>query len=297
MHYPKPGPTCGYHVPVNSFCFVRGSFWASGEALHGAPLAESANPPKSSKPRVFPHFGSKFAQKHAFFYVFGFKNALKPRVFPRFGVKFAQKRVFFHVFGFKMPQSHAFFHVLASNLLKNACFSTFLASKCLKATLFSTFWLQNCSKTRVFPRFGFRIPQKHACFHVFGFKTVCFSTFWLQNCSKTRVFQCFCFQSGSKPRVFPSFGFNIVQKRALHNFFFTNCYSCFSTFLVWRGSKKHFFFFPCVFFQNFAMQGVFFTDRRLCTQVLRARKLLHTDDLHTDNLHTDSFVQQTALHT
>ena len=149
----------------NSFCFVRGSFWASREALHGAPFAESASIPKSPKPRVFPRFGSKFAQKHAFFHVFGFKAASKPRIFLRFGFRIAQK--------------HAFFYVLASNLLKNACFSTFLASKCIKTTRVSTFWLQNCSKTRVFPRFGFKILQKHACFYVFGFKTVRFSTFWL----------------------------------------------------------------------------------------------------------------------
>ena len=175
----------------NSFCFVRGSFWASGEALHGAPLAESANPPKSSKPRVF----------------------------PRFGVKFAQKRVFFHVFGFKIVQNHAFFDVLASNLLKNACFSTFLASKCLKATRFSTFWRQICSKTRVFPRFwlqnaskprfflrfGFRIAQKHAFFHVLASE-------FLKN---TRVST----YLASKRCVFPRFGFRIAQKRVFFNVF------------------------------------------------------------------------------
>ena len=165
-------------------------------------------------------------------------------------------------------QNHAFFHVLAPNLLKN--------------TRFSTFWLQNCSKTRVFPRFGLRIPQKHVCFHVFGCKTVRFSTFWLQNCSKTRVFQCFCFQSGSKPRVFPSFGFNIVQKRAFTNFFLYKLLQPYVFRCFWfEEVQKTTLFSMCFVSKSFNARCIFFTDRRLCTQVLRARKLLHTDALHT----------------
>ena len=210
-------------------------------------------------------------QNHAFFHVLA-PNLLKNT---RFSTFLASKcfSTFF--------QNHAFFHVLASNLLKNACFSTFLASKCFKATLFSTFWLQNCSKTRVFPRFGFRIPQKHACFHVFGFKTVRFSTFWLQNCSKTRVFQCFCLQSGSKPRVFPSFGFNIVQKRAFIKFFVYKLLQLFFDVFGLKRFKKPCFFAMCFVSKSLQCKAYFFTDRRLCTQVRRARKLLHTDDLHT----------------
>ena len=194
----------------NSFCFVRGSFWASGEALHGAPLAESANPPKSSKPRVF----------------------------PRFGVKFAQKRVFFHVFGFKMPQNH--------DLLKNTRFSTFWRQICSKTRVFPRFWLQNASKQRVFLRFGFRIAQKHTFFHVLAselLKNTRVSTFLA---SKRCVFPRFGFRIAQKRAFFNVFAFKVAQSYVfsqvlvstlfknvhLPNFFVTNCYSCFSTFLV-----------------------------------------------------------------
>ena len=229
--------------------------------------------------------------------------------FPRFGAKFAQKRVFFHVFGSKMLQNHAFFYVLASELLKNTRFSTFWRQICSKTRVFPRFWLQNASKQRVFLRFGFRIAQKHAffhvlasellkntrvstflaskrcVFHVFGFKTVRFSTFWLQNCSKTRVFQCFCFQSGSKLRVFPSFGFNIVQKRAFTKFFrYKLLQLFFDVFGLKRFKKTHFF--PCVLFQNFAMQGVFFQRQApLHTGASRTKAFTHRRFTHRQSTH------------
>ena len=265
----------------NSFCFVRGSFWASGEALHGAPLAEPVNPPKSSKTCVFPRFGVKFAQKPRFW----LQNASKPRIFLRFGFRVAQKHAFFHVLASNLLKNACFFHVFGFKMHQNNAFFYVLGSELLKNTRFSTFWLQNCSKTRVFPRFWLQN------------KTVRFSTFWLQNCSKTRVFQCFCLQSGSKLRVFPSFGFNIVQKHAFTKFFRYKLLQLFFDVFGLKRFKKTHSFFHAFCFKILQCKVYFFKDRRLCTQVLRARKLLHTDDLHTDNLHTDSFVQQTALHT
>ena len=223
-------------------------------------------------------------QKHVFFHVLA-SNLLKNERFSTFLASNGSKTRAFPRFGCRLAQKHAFFHVLASNLLKNACFSAFLASKCIKTTRFSTFWVQNCSKTRVFPRFGFRIAQKHACFHVFGFKTVRFSTFWLQNCSKTRVFQCFCLQSGSKLRVFPSFGFNIVQKRAFTKFFrYKLLQLFFDVFGLKRFKKTHFF--PCVLFQNLAMQGVFFQRQApLHTGASRTKAFTHRRYTHRLSTH------------
>ena len=153
-----------------------------------------------------------------------------------------------------MLQNHAFFYVLASELLKN--------------TRFSTFWPQNSSKTRVFPRFWLQNGAffhvlasellKNACFSMFllskWLKATCFPKFWFQHCSKTCVYQIFSLQTATAIR--------------------------FSMFLVWRGSKNHAFF-HVFCFKIFQCKVYFFTDRRLCTQVLRARKLLHTDALHT----------------
>ena len=169
----------------NSFCFVRGSFWASGEALHGAPLAEPVNPPKSSKTRVFPHFGSKFAQKHAFFHVlasnllkhacfstfwrqicsktrvfprFWLQNASKPRVFPRFGFRIAQKRVFFNVFAFKVAQSLVFSQVLASTLFKNVHLLNFLFTNCYSGGSTQV----NATEALLLPGLGLKIEGDHA---------------------------------------------------------------------------------------------------------------------------------------
>ena len=249
----------------NSFCFVRGSFWASGEALHGAPLAESANPPKSSKPRVF----------------------------PRFGVKFAQKRVFFHVFGFKMLQNHAFFYVLALELLKNTRFSTFWRQICSKTRVFPRFWLQNASKPRIFLRFGFRIAQKHAFFYVLASEFVKNMRVSTYLASKRCVFPRFGFRIAQKRVFFNVFAFKVAQshvfsqvlastlfkKRALHNFSLQISTAVFRRF--WFEEVQKNTFFHVFYFKILQCKVYFFTDRRLCTQVLRARKLLHTDDLHT----------------
>ena len=202
-------------------------------------------------------------------------------------------------------QNHAFFHVLASNLLKNACFSTFLASKCLKTTHFSMFWLQTCSKTRVFPRFGVKFAQKRVFFRVFP-------RFWLQNASKQRVFLRFGFRIAEKHAFFHVLASELLKNTRVSmflpskwlkatcfpKFWFQHCsktciYQIFSLQIATAVFRRFWFeevqkntFFPCVLFQNFAMQGVFFQRQApLHTGASRTKAFTHRRYTHRQSTH------------
>ena len=239
----------------NSFCFVRGSFWASGEAPHGVPLAEPVYLQNRQK-HVFSTFWRQICSKTRVFPRFWLQNASKPRIFLRFGFRIAQKHAFstfcrqicsktrvFPRFGFRIAQKHAFFHVLVSEFLKNTRVSTYLASK-------------RC----VFPRFGFRIAQKRVFFNVFAFKV-----------AQSHVFS----------QVLAS---TLFKKRALHNFSLQISTAVFRRF--WFEEVQKNTFFPCVLFQNFAMQGVFFYRQApLHTGASRTKAFTHRRYTHRQSTH------------
>ena len=213
-------------------------------------------------------------------------------------------------------QNHAFFHILAPNLLKTTRFSTFWLQICSKTRVFSTFWRQICSKTRVFPRFWLQNASKQRVFLRFGF----------QNCSKTRVFPRFWLQNGAffhvlasellknacfsmflpskwlKATCFPKFWLQHCSKNVHYIIFLYKFLQLFfDVFGLKRFKKTHFF--PCVLFQNFAMQGVFFYRQApLHTGATRTKAFTHRRFTHISfctpkHLNTSAFYRiQTSLH-